>query len=200
MTHPLTVVVLAGGESRRFGSDKLAAPLAGTTVLDHLLGSLPQEWAVIAVGEQRPTPRPLTWTREYPPGGGPLAGIAAGLALVTTDLTAVVAGDMPYAVPGLRTLPSTTRGTSTPCWPSTAPARHVTSCPSPRTASPRRPCWPSHISRCGSLASRLETSTPPRISSPFSRECGSGAQGNHFRTHRGLGRVDQPGFGAPGRA
>ena len=100
----LTVVVLAGGQSRRFGSDKLAAPLAGTTVLDHLLGSLPQEWAVIAVGEQRPTPRALTWTREDPPGGGPLAGIAAGLALVTTDLTAVVAGDMPYAVPGLRTL------------------------------------------------------------------------------------------------
>ena len=97
----VTVVVLAGGRSSRFGSDKLAAPLAGTTVLDHLLASLPQEWPVIAVGEERPTPRPLTWTREDPPGGGPLAGIAAGLALVTTDLTAVVAGDMPYAAAGL---------------------------------------------------------------------------------------------------
>ena len=60
MTHPLTVVVLAGGESRRFGSDKLAAPLAGTTVLDHLLGSLPQEWAVMCVA--------ITWWRYARPG------------------------------------------------------------------------------------------------------------------------------------
>ncbi|MGL4744604.1 MAG: NTP transferase domain-containing protein, partial [Dermatophilaceae bacterium] len=33
----LTVVVLAGGGSRRFGADKLAAPLRGSTVLDVLL-------------------------------------------------------------------------------------------------------------------------------------------------------------------
>ena len=37
----VTVVVLAGGTSRRFGSDKLAAPLGGSTVLDTVLGSLP---------------------------------------------------------------------------------------------------------------------------------------------------------------
>ena len=33
----VTVVVLAGGTSRRFGSDKLAAPLHGSTVLDTVL-------------------------------------------------------------------------------------------------------------------------------------------------------------------
>ncbi len=102
--HDVSVVVLAGGQSLRFGSDKLAAPLAGSTVLDHLLAALPAAWPVVVVGEGRATVREVVWTREDPPGGGPLAGVEAGLALVGTDLVAVVAGDMPYAVPGLLVL------------------------------------------------------------------------------------------------
>ncbi len=82
----VTVVVLAGGTSRRFGSDKLAAPLGGSTVLDTVLGSLPPEWPVVVVGPPRECRRPVTWTREDPPGGGPLAGVAAGVDAVTTDL------------------------------------------------------------------------------------------------------------------
>jgi len=100
----VTVVVLAGGTSRRFGSDKLAAPLGGSTVLDTVLGSLPPEWPVVVVGPPRECRRLVTWTREDPPGGGPLAGVAAGVDAVTTDLAAVVAGDMPYAGPAIVTL------------------------------------------------------------------------------------------------
>lgn len=96
-TGDVSVVVLAGGTSRRFGSDKLAAPLGASTVLDHLIGSLPAAWPVVVVGPRRAGTRPVTWTREDPPGGGPLAGVAAGVALVRTDLVAVVAGDMPFA-------------------------------------------------------------------------------------------------------
>ncbi len=73
----------------------------GSTVLDHLLASLPPDWRVVAVGARRETSRPVEWTREEPPGGGPLAGVAAGLELVTSDVLAVVAGDMPYAAAGL---------------------------------------------------------------------------------------------------
>jgi molybdopterin-guanine dinucleotide biosynthesis protein A len=100
----VTALVLAGGSSRRFGSDKLSALLHGTSVLDHLLTSLPQAWPVIVVGARRETARPVQWAREDPPGGGPLAGVAAGVALVPTEIVAVVAGDMPYAGPPLAEL------------------------------------------------------------------------------------------------
>jgi molybdenum cofactor guanylyltransferase len=94
-----TVVVLCGGQSTRLGTDKIAAPLGGATVLDRLLGALPPTWPVVAVGPERPTRRPVRWTREAPPGGGPVAGVAAGLPAVETELVVVVAGDMPFAGP-----------------------------------------------------------------------------------------------------
>ena len=94
-----TVVVLCGGGSTRMGSDKTAAALGGTTVLDHLLDALPAGWPVVVVGPERPTRRAARWTSESPAGGGPAAGVAAGLALVETELVVVVAGDMPFAGP-----------------------------------------------------------------------------------------------------
>lgn len=98
----VAVVVLAGGRSTRFGSDKLGAPLRGTTVLDHLLDALPPAWPVVLVGSPRRTTRPdVTWTTEEPAGGGPLAALLAGAARCRTDLVAVVAGDMPDAAPAL---------------------------------------------------------------------------------------------------
>jgi molybdopterin-guanine dinucleotide biosynthesis protein A len=102
---PITVVVLAGGGSTRFGSDKLAAPLGGTTVLDHLLAGLPPRWPVVLVGPPRPTVRPdATWVQEDPAGGGPLAAVAAALAVVATPRVAVAAGDMPFAAAALPVL------------------------------------------------------------------------------------------------
>jgi molybdopterin-guanine dinucleotide biosynthesis protein A len=99
-SHP-TVVVLAGGRAVRFGSDKLAARLDGMPLLDHLLLALPADWPVVVVGGERQVPRSVVWAREDPPGGGPLAGIAAGVEHVGSELVAVVAGDMPHAAPAL---------------------------------------------------------------------------------------------------
>ncbi len=49
------------------------------------------------VGRPVPTARGVTWTREEPPGGGPAAGLLAGLAALSPDrtLVAVLAVDMP---------------------------------------------------------------------------------------------------------
>ena len=49
----VTVVVLAGGTSRRFGADKLGARLHGSTVLATVVGSLPPSWPVVVVGPPR---------------------------------------------------------------------------------------------------------------------------------------------------
>lgn len=43
--------------------------------------------------------RPVVFVREDPPGSGPLAGIGAGLAAVSTPTVGVIAADMPFALP-----------------------------------------------------------------------------------------------------
>jgi molybdopterin-guanine dinucleotide biosynthesis protein A len=98
------VVVLAGGTSRRMGGgDKTALDLrAGQSVLGHLVSSLDTSVPVVVVGPSRPLERSVTWARESPVGGGPLAGLAAGLAALpaqSDDATwvVVIAGDQPFA-------------------------------------------------------------------------------------------------------
>lgn len=93
MTAPQRVaaVVLAGGESRRFGTDKLEASVDGARLLDRSLEALPSGVEVIIVGPERETVRPARFVREDPPGSGPAAGIIAGLRLgLSQPLEAVV--------------------------------------------------------------------------------------------------------------
>ena len=101
--HQPGVIVLCGGTSRRLdGLDKTRELLAGTTVMDHLLNALPSAWDVVCVGEERATTRSVRWCRETPAGGGPVAGIAAGLdrlGPLGTEICVVVGGDMPFAGP-----------------------------------------------------------------------------------------------------
>lgn len=89
--------MLCGGEARRFGADKVSALLAGHALLDHVLGDLPQAWEVICVGPERNTERPARWVRESPPGGGPLAGVLAGVQAARDEILVVLAGDTPGA-------------------------------------------------------------------------------------------------------
>ena len=102
------VIVLCGGRSNRLGGvDKTRESLAGTTVMDHLLDRLLSGWAVVCVGEKRATTRSVGWCRESPAGGGPVAGIAAGLDFLgrlDAEICVVVGGDMPFAAPALPTL------------------------------------------------------------------------------------------------
>ncbi len=93
----MTAVVLCGGAARRFGSDKTRTLLDGRPLLDHVLDGLPDDWPVLCVGEPRPTTRLVEWCREDPPGGGPVAAVAAALPHVRNEIVVVLGGDMPYA-------------------------------------------------------------------------------------------------------
>jgi molybdopterin-guanine dinucleotide biosynthesis protein A len=113
-----TVVVLAGGTARRMGGgDKTALDLgAGQSVLGHLVGRLERTVPVVVVGPERALERTVRWTREEPPGSGPLAGLAAGLEVDSHELrggsrgdpgadwVVVLAGDQPFAADGVAAL------------------------------------------------------------------------------------------------
>lgn len=101
------IVVLCGGTSARLGgADKTARRLGDATVLDHLLAGLPQGCPIVCVGQERPVCRPVTWTQERPERGGPVAGVAAGLAALPGDpgVVVVLAGDQPFAGYAVRRL------------------------------------------------------------------------------------------------
>ncbi|MFD1151439.1 molybdenum cofactor guanylyltransferase [Saccharothrix hoggarensis] len=91
-----TAVVLAGGRGSRLGGvDKAAVVVDGRTLLDHVLDAVAGARATVVVGPRKDDVPGVTWAREEPPGGGPLAGLAAGLAHVRTDLVVVLAVDQP---------------------------------------------------------------------------------------------------------
>lgn len=92
-------VVLAGGTSSRFGSDKLVAVVDGVTLLDRVLAAAVGARERIVVGARRPTQAQVVWTSEDPPGGGPAAGVVAGLSLATSPQVVLLAGDLPYVEP-----------------------------------------------------------------------------------------------------
>jgi Molybdopterin-guanine dinucleotide biosynthesis protein A len=93
-----TALVLAGGRGSRLGNDdKAAITIGGTSALDQLLSSLPERVPIVVAGPERPTQRPVTFRREWPIHGGPVAGIASGLEAVSTPVTALLAVDMPWA-------------------------------------------------------------------------------------------------------
>jgi molybdopterin-guanine dinucleotide biosynthesis protein A len=88
-------VLLAGGGGRRMGGvHKPALVVAGSTLLDRCLTAVADASPVVVVGPSTETTRPVQWTREDPPGGGPVAGLAAGLKLVDAELVAVLATDL----------------------------------------------------------------------------------------------------------
>jgi molybdopterin-guanine dinucleotide biosynthesis protein A len=91
------VVLSGGGAARLGGADKASIEVGGRTLLEHTLAALADVTEVVVVGAEVPTSRPVTFTREDPPGGGPAAGLLAGLRGFARrpDRVVVLAVDMP---------------------------------------------------------------------------------------------------------
>jgi molybdenum cofactor guanylyltransferase len=71
-------IVLAGGRSSRFGSDKLKHRIAGRTLLERTLDAAAEFFPIVLVSPQPPPPG-VIGVCEFPRWGGPAAALAAGL-------------------------------------------------------------------------------------------------------------------------
>jgi molybdopterin-guanine dinucleotide biosynthesis protein A len=82
-------------------TDKASVKLGNDTLLDFQLGQIPPGVPTIVVGEAVTTHPEVVFTREDPPGSGPVAAVSAGLALTRTSAVVLLAVDAPFALPHL---------------------------------------------------------------------------------------------------
>ena len=100
----ITIVVQAGGESRRMGRDKGLVPFLGKPLIQRVLqrtSALAQE---VLVTTNKPEDYEFTGYPLFPdfyPGRGALGGLYTALRAASQPLVAVVACDMPFVSPRL---------------------------------------------------------------------------------------------------
>ncbi|MEO8744905.1 MAG: molybdenum cofactor guanylyltransferase [Candidatus Dormiibacterota bacterium] len=103
MVVQATLLVLAGGESRRMGRPKAWLQVGDTNLLRHVVERLAPAFSEVIVSFARPEqfdePLPYRIVFDRKPSAGPLAGLEAGLAVARHDVVFAVACDMPYVTP-----------------------------------------------------------------------------------------------------
>jgi len=112
MTQPTpAVIVLCGGQSRRFGTDKGLAVWRGKTLIDHVLDRLPPHHrpTVLVMRQEQQTlygeREQVTVISDHQAHAGPLRGVIRGLEHLagTASWAWVVACDQPLVCPALLT-------------------------------------------------------------------------------------------------
>jgi len=100
-TESLSSIVLAGGEAKRFGRNKLEEELGGRTLIQRVIDSLSQisDEIIVAAAPHQHTPH-IHSTRvkvvtDLIPGKSALGGIYTGLSAAASFRSLVVAADMP---------------------------------------------------------------------------------------------------------
>ncbi|MBN1890886.1 MAG: molybdenum cofactor guanylyltransferase [Thermoflexales bacterium] len=105
----VSVIILAGGESRRMGRDKTQLKLGQQTLLERsvtAMAALTDDVIVVANAPSRngapsPLPRPARLVSDEIPGHGALSGLHAGLRAAKHAYALAVACDMPFLNPRL---------------------------------------------------------------------------------------------------
>jgi molybdopterin-guanine dinucleotide biosynthesis protein A len=95
-------IVLAGGRAVRMdGADKASVEHGGVSLLELAINAVIDADEVVVVGDPVPTTRPVTFCRESPRFGGPVAALLTGYdALERRPRTlGVLAVDMPRVTP-----------------------------------------------------------------------------------------------------
>jgi molybdopterin-guanine dinucleotide biosynthesis protein A len=103
MRSGCSLVILAGGLSRRMGHDKATLRAGPGTLIEHLARRLAPvvEETIIAGGSVHPAFQGARVVADHQPGLGPLAGMLAGLAAANHRHVWVVGCDLPDVEPAL---------------------------------------------------------------------------------------------------
>jgi molybdopterin-guanine dinucleotide biosynthesis protein A len=98
-----TLLVLAGGESRRMGRAKAWLEVGDSNLLRYVAKRLAPAFSEVMVSfaepEQLEEPVPYRIVFDRKASAGPLAGLEAGLAAAHNEVVFAVACDMPYVTP-----------------------------------------------------------------------------------------------------
>ena len=100
----LTLIVQAGGESRRMGQDKALLPFLGRPLIQRVIERLASVGDEVLVTTNRPEAYAFLGVPLAPdllPGRGALGGLYTALSAARQPLVGVVACDMPFASPAL---------------------------------------------------------------------------------------------------
>jgi molybdopterin-guanine dinucleotide biosynthesis protein A len=103
MREKATLILLAGGESKRMGQPKHLLSTSRGTVIDHLHACLSpsfSETLLVGRGLSHELPE-LRMVEDLHPARSPLVGIYSGLVAAQTNLCFVLACDMPFVRPRL---------------------------------------------------------------------------------------------------
>lgn len=102
----LSLVIQAGGESRRMGKDKALMPFLGKTLIERVIERLSGIADELLVTTNKPESYAflgLLLAQDLIPGRGALGGLYTALSAASYPLVAVVACDMPFASASLLT-------------------------------------------------------------------------------------------------